>query len=165
MRIPTSSDASAGVPRLRELLRLKSDQTHYDFVALEDSELDPLKPSQRIGELAVDVRSLMGVLYYLSNAVEPPRAHEKVGIVTVTVDENGAPSSWSDVLDGLFRVRSSAWRPRNAAVAVRHRGYWFYIADNDETSKSTFLLLAQLFSLQAGEVEEQRPVLTLPVGG
>jgi len=165
MRIPPESDASPEVVQLRKLLRLKPGQTRYDVVALEDSELDPFKPSQPIGELAVDTRSLMGVLYYLSNGVEPPPEHERAGLVTVTVDENGVPFSWSEVLDDLFRVRSSAWPPRNAAVAVRHRGYWFYIADDDETSKSTFLLLEQLFSLQAGEVEEQKPVLTLPVGG
>ena len=165
MRVPPESNASPEIVRLRELLRLEPDRTRYDVVALEDSKLDPFKASQRIGELAIDTRSLMGVLYYLSNGVEPPREHERAGLVTVTVDENGVPFSWSSVLGGLFRVQSSAWPPRNAAVAVRHRGYWFYIAAADETSKSTFLLLEQLFSLQAGDVEEQKPVLTLPVGG
>ena len=165
LRIHPQSNESPNVSRLRQLLHLKPGQTRYDFVALEDSQLDPLKPSQLLGELAVDTRSLMGILYYLSNGVEPPREHERAGLVTVTLDENGVPYSWSEVLAGLFRVQSSAWPPRNAAVAVRHRGYWFYIAADDETSKSTFLLLAQLFSLQAGDVEEQKPVLTLPVGG
>jgi hypothetical protein len=49
-------------------------------------------------------------------------------------------------------------------VVARHRGHWFYIADDDETSKSTFTLLNQLFALQSGDVEETKPVLTLPVG-
>jgi hypothetical protein len=44
-------------------------------------------------------------------------------------------------------------------------GIWFYIADGDQTSKSTFLLLGNLFRLQAGDVEDVKPVLTLPVGG
>jgi hypothetical protein len=67
----------------------------------------------------------------------------------------------------LFEVRSSdSWRrPPDAAFSVRHRGRWFYIADGDQTTKSTFLLLANLFTLQAGEVDEVKPVLTLPVGG
>ncbi len=46
-----------------------------------------------------------------------------------------------------------------------HRGYWFYIANNDLETKSSFLLLQQLFSLQAGQSEAKGPTLTLPVGG
>jgi hypothetical protein len=107
----------------------------------------------------------MGVLYYLSNAVQPPQEHLDAGVVTTTVDANGKPFDWSAMLGGLFEVRSSKNSPPNPAVAVRHRGRWFYIADDDETSKSTFVLLHQLFSLRAGDVEESKPVLTLPVGG
>ena len=72
---------------------------------------------------------------------------------------------WSPL--GLFEVRTSdgLLRPDGAAWAVRHRGRWFYIADDDQSTKSTFLLLNQLFTLQSGDVEETKPVLTLPVGG
>ncbi|UCG16782.1 MAG: hypothetical protein JSV19_01855 [Phycisphaerales bacterium] len=52
-----------------------------------------------------------------------------------------------------------------SAVAVRYRGYWFYIDDTDLHSKSTFALLRQLFSLPAGQFKGAAPVLTLPVGG
>jgi len=164
MRVPRESDESPDVARLRELLRLKPDQLRYTFGTLEDSKLDPFEPSQQIGELAFDTRSLMGVLYFLSNGVEPPPEHEEAGIATVTVDKKGALLDWSEVLGDLFRVQSSSARPRRAAVAVQYRDYWFYIADDDQTSKSTFLLLEQLFSLQAGEVADAKPVLTLPVG-
>jgi hypothetical protein len=67
-------------------------------------------------------------------------------------------------MDDLFVIRTSEDRPERAAVAIRHRGYWFYVADDDASSKATFLLLHDLFSLQAGDVEETKPVLTLPVG-
>lgn len=165
MRFDPRSSDSTDIARLRRLLRLKPEQMRFDLIPLEESELDPFQPEQCIGELAIDTRSLMGVLYYLSNGVRPPEAHLKAGIVTNTLDDEGNTFDWSEVLHDLFRVESSKDRPRNAAVAVRHRGYWFYIADNDETSKTTFILLNQIFTLQAGEVEVQKPVLTLPVGG
>lgn len=160
-RATDSPDAA----RLRELLRLNRDQTCFDLVEAEGSEFGRLEPQQRLGELAVDTRSLMGVLYYLSNAVQAPPAHEKAGHVTRTVDAQGNLFDWSSVLADLFTVHFSTRRPGNAAVAVRHRGYWFYIRDDDETSKSTFLLLNQIFALQAGGVERTKPVLTLPIGG
>jgi hypothetical protein len=47
---------------------------------------------------------------------------------------------------------------------VHHRGWWFYIADDDQTSKSTFGLLNILFSLQSSSGEGKSPLLTLPIG-
>jgi hypothetical protein len=49
-------------------------------------------------------------------------------------------------------------------VAARYRGHWFFIDDSDLDSKSTFVMLSQIFSLQAGKAEGIVPVLTLPVG-
>ena len=71
---------------------------------------------------------------------------------------------WNRVTDGLKRIRSSSARPKNAAVAVRYRDSWFFIEDSDLDSKSTFSMLAQLYSLQAGGSAGLTPVLTLPVG-
>ncbi len=171
LRVPRESD-DPRIAKLRDLLRLEELQPdssgrydRYAVVALEDAagQVEDKKPA--IGQLAFNTRSLMGVLYYLSNGVEPPVEHERTRVVTVTRYKDGMPFDWSEVIGDLFRVQSSKWPPSRAAVAVRHRGYWFYIADNDETSKSTFLLLQQLFTLTAGEIETQKPTLTLPVGG
>lgn len=142
-----------------------ADRLVYDVVSLEDTEVEPFNQTRRATTISADTRSLVGVLYYLSHAVEPPREHVEAGLVTVTRGPSGEPFDWSDMLGDLIRIRSSRSEPENAAVAVRHRGWWFFIADDDETSKSTLTLLAQLFALQAGEVETEAPVLTLPVGG
>lgn len=165
MRFNPRSADSPDAQKLRKLLRLKPEQTRFDLVPVEESDLDPFTPEQPVGELAINTRSLMGVLYFLSNAVQPPPAHLQAGLVTTTLDDRGHPFDWSQMLGDLFQVHSSPTRPKHAAVKVRHRGYWFYIADDDATSKSTFSLLNQIFALQAGDVEEQKPVLTLPVGG
>jgi len=164
MRFRPRSDGHPDAERLRDLLRLKRGQRRYDIVAYDDNELDPFEKAQRASQLALDTRSLMGVLYFLSHAVRAPQHDVDAGVVTTTVDADGSPFDWAEVIGDLFVVRSSDDRPDNASVAVRHRDTWFYIADDDESSKSTFVLLNQLLALQAGDVAQTKPVLTLPVG-
>jgi hypothetical protein len=105
------------------------------------------------------------VLYFLANAVEVPSAHLREGRVVRTLDDAGQPFSWNRVLDGLMQVQVADKRPKDAAVAVPYRGYWFYIDDRDGNSKATFSLLTQLFALQAGQRgDAAAPVLTIPAG-
>ena len=85
--------------------------------------------------------------------------------MTTTLTADGQPFDWAQVTGDLLRVHSQSLPPGRAVVAVRHRGYWFYIDDTDLTSKSTFALLSQLFALQAGREAGGAPLLTLPVGG
>ena len=167
LRFAREAEASADAARLRELLRLVPGRRTYDVVELEDSDFDPLDPDKLLTELGIDTRSLMGVLYYLSNGVEVLPGDLESGIVTATVDAAQNPFDWSALMSGLFQVRVSEGRrrPSDATLAVRHRKRWFSIPDGDLSSRSTFLLVSQLFTLQAGDVDEVKPVLTLPVGG
>jgi hypothetical protein len=167
LRVSPAAGALPEVARLRDLLRLDPSRNRYEVVELGNSDFDPLDPEKRVKMIGVASRSLMAVLYYLSNGVEVPPEDVAAGVVTKTVDANGAPFDWTRVLGKLFAVHSSDGmrRPKGAALAIRHRDHWFYIADDDQTTKSTFLLLGELFTLQAGDVEELKPVLTLPVGG
>ena len=164
MRFAERALDSAEATRLRELLRLDQDGLRYDLLDPSKGEYDPIEPNRALSNISVDTRSLMGVLYYLSNAVEVPPEDKAAGPVTDTVDEEGHPFDWAELLDDLFVVKYGKSRPSAAAVAVRYRGLWFYTEDNDESTKSTFALLHQLASLQAGDVESTAPVLTLPVG-
>lgn len=165
IRFSPDAEGDPRLDRIRDLLQLTPNQLVYDFVSLDDAEVQAFDSSRRVATIAADTRSLVGVLYYLSHAVEPPSEHVEAGLVTVTRERSGEPFDWSEMLGDLISIHSSRSEPTNAAVTVRHRGWWFYIADDDETSKSTFSLLAQLFALQAGEVQAETPVLTLPVGG
>lgn len=116
--------------------------------------------------LTLTMRSLIGTLFFLSQGIEVPASHVRKGLVTKTRTADGEPFEWSRVTGDLLRVRSSAvLPPRGAAVAVRYRRHWFYIEDDDLTSKSTFALLGQIFSLQSGNAKVVAPVLTIPVGG
>ena len=153
-------DEAPGVVDLRRLLGTAEEAEEEPLLTFTVGALD-----RERGELAVFPRSLMGVLFYLSQAVEPPVRDVERGLVTVTRDAAGEAFDWQRVTGDLLRVRSTSQRPPNAFVSVPYRGAWFYIADDDLESKSTFGLLAQLFSLQAGDSRSLAPVLTLPLGG
>jgi hypothetical protein len=113
----------------------------------------------------VRLRSVLGAIFFLSQGVEVPPEHEAEGLVTVTRDTMGKRFDWQHVLDGIFRVQWSATEPAHAAVKVKHRGAWFYIPDSDLESKSTFMLLIQIFNMQAGRGALPVPLLTIPAGG
>jgi hypothetical protein len=144
---------------LVKLLRLVPGRIHYPLVlpTIEHEEAG-LQES-----LAVETRPLLGILYFLSHAVEVPKEDEDAGRVTTTRDGAGLPFDWSRVTGSALEIQSSSDRPSDAAVAIRARDAWFFIADSDLESKSTFSLLAQLLSLQSGKVERVAPILTLPL--
>jgi hypothetical protein len=114
--------------------------------------------------LRLRMRSIQSALFYLGNGVEVPAEHVDGGIVAVTRYPNGDAFDWGGILAPLFTVHAAAERPSNAFVAVEFRGYWFYIADSDVTSKSTFALLASAFNLQAGDAQSVAPMLSVSIG-
>lgn len=155
MQLDEAPERAELTGRVRAALGLSSRERRYAFT---DDFLD-----RDDAHVAVRMRSLLSVLFYLSQAVEPPEEHARAGLVTVTRGDDGAPFDWQRLYGGVFRVRSSASAPDRAYVAVRHRGAWFYVADDDLESKSTFMLLAELFNLQAGTTPTPAPALTLPL--
>ena len=67
-------------------------------------------------------------------------------------------------IDDILMIHASKTEP-DASLAVKYRGYWFFIADTDMVSKSAFLVMAELYRLSISEGRpDQVPVLTLPVG-
>ncbi len=148
---------STAYKRLMQLLHLDASLGEYPIT------INAQYPSPNT--INFRTRSYLGVMYFLSHGTEVPSRDVDAGHVTVTEDGAGGRFDWLRVTDGIMRIRTTDSRPRSAAVAVSHRGQWFYIDDADLDSKSTFSLLAQLFALQAGGAEGMTPVLTLPVGG
>ncbi len=112
--------------------------------------------------IVLRTRSLLGSIAYLSQAVELPPEHKRQKI---------APEPWpyqqegNSSLSPIFAIRSSKENPQTP-LSVLYRGYWFYIDETDMSSKTAFLIIAEIYRLAiieggAGQV----PVLTLPVGG
>jgi hypothetical protein len=103
-------------------------------------------------------------MYYLSQAVDAPPADVQKGKVKTTKIETGDLFDWNILLGGIFKIKTGPLRPADASISVSYRENWFYIDDSDLDSKSTFVMLSQIFSLQAGKAEGIVPLLTLPVG-
>ncbi len=116
------------------------------------------------GMVRVETRSLLGAMFYLSQSVEVPLKDREMGKVTLTKTSSGENFDWQRLTADLIHVQSNNSHPSQNAVAIKYRGSWFYIDDADLTSKSTFSMLGQIFSLQAGKSKSTAPVLTLPVG-
>jgi hypothetical protein len=131
---------------------------------MNDFQLTEFPFNRQPNQVGIRCRSLLGVLYFLSQSVEPPAPDIEAGLVTVTRDDEGNVFDWSKVTGRIMTIHSQQDRPQRASVAVRYRGWWFYIADDDQTSKSTFGLLNILFSLQSSSGEGKSPLLTLPIG-
>ena len=148
---------SASYQRLMQLLQLDASLGEYSITINAQYAAS--------NTINFRTRSYLGVMYFLSLGTEVPARDVAAGHVTVTKDGAGGSFDWLRVTEGIMRIRTTGSRPRSAAVAVLHRGEWFYIDDADLDSKSTFSLLAQLFALQAGGAEGLTPVLTLPIGG
>jgi hypothetical protein len=143
--------------RLRRLLGLPED------VAALRLYTDALQHGPT--DLSLRTRSLIGVLYFLANAVQVPEPHLEKGWVVRTYREDGVtPFDWNELMGEWLQIRSSRTYPTSAAVRIRHEGYWFYIDKEDTASKFTLSFLNTLFGLQAGDTELVKPLLTVPVG-
>ena len=94
-------------------------------------------------------RSLLGVMFYLSEAVEIPEQDIVEGRVTVTKTDDGELFDWAEITGELLRIHNSPNQPVDVSLLIYYRNYWFYINDSDLISKSTFSLLAQIYALQA----------------
>lgn len=97
--------------------------------------------------ISIITRPLLAAMNLLSTGIEIPEADVKAGKVRVTKRLNGEVFDWKEMMEFIFTVKSSKTQPADASVSVFYRGSYFYIADDDLDSKSTFLLLTQLISL------------------
>jgi len=119
----------------------------------------------RPGQIVLRTRSIASIMFFLSQNVAVPDSHVAKGLVTVTTGPNGDVFDWDRVVGDFIKVHCSPTPPSSAYTAINYRGHWFYIRDDDLNSKSTFMLLTQLFNLQAGQTKVQAPTLTIPVRG
>jgi hypothetical protein len=124
-------------------------------------------PPEGVTKLDLETRSLLQAMYYVAQGVDVPPEHVAQGLLTVTRDEQGRPFDWQNVTKGLFRVRSAkeSEPPAHAHVAIQHQGYWFYIDDTDQDTKTTFSLLMELARMELSAKGGSEPLLTIPLGG
>lgn len=166
---------------LCEMLRLQPGCTVYEVEAATKGQIqsafpDEVGPDCNYGvhrlpapnnlrkDITISTRSLLEMMFYLSHAIEAPSEHVEKGLVTVAFDEAGQYFDWRRMTGDLLLVHSCKHRPKSAAVAIKYKGYWFYVDDSDLNSQSTFQLLLELFSIEIrGGGGQRLPVLTLGV--
>jgi hypothetical protein len=152
---------------LMSLLNLQPGARTFEIVASGDVA-DPIRfPRPPARELRITPRSTAQVFFYLANGIDVPDEHVTAGLVPLTLAPDGTTFDMRAVTDGLFHVYTCEGRkpPPTAYVAVKYRGYWYYIDDADQASKTTFALVLQLARIDFGAQEPTGgPFLTLPVG-
>ena len=112
--------------------------------------------------LAIQTRSVAEIMRNAAAAVDVPREHVEAHIVDASVE----PLVGLMAPDPTLRIHSSRNAPERANVAVKHRGWWYYVDDADLASKQAFLQIQMLFLTRLSEAvrgTQATPLLTIPV--
>ncbi len=152
-----SGYASAYSPKVKEYLSLLGLQLPADG---SSPIVIPVyfSVTQREGDgIAISTRSTYELIQILHASVEVPEEHAAAGLAIVYPPTGLAGRG--------VRIRSSKEEPKNAAIAVKHRGYWFFIEDANMTTKMFYRIVRTLWSVSIAAAAEQKsaPMLTIPV--
>jgi len=143
-----------------------SDQTRRDVDFLRSTlRLNPDTDEYRLkygliqktgNEIVVLTDSILELMLDLAWEVDVPQRHVDEGRTASTFVDTGLGGS-------LFTVHHSEDEPdaEMAHVAIRDRGYWYYIDDRDIVTKRTFGLLQILFSLTDAGEAARGPVVSI----
>jgi hypothetical protein len=168
MLLQVSDDAKTSKPALEFARSINSIPSIKQYILTHFPTPDQVEHfpviMTRGKELRIVPRSLLGMLFYLSQSIEIPKRDLLKGKVTLTKTTKGEDFDWFEVTGELLTIRSSDEKPLRATVRVFYRDTWFYIDDSDLNSKSTFSLLTQIYSLQSGSIKSTEPILTIGVG-
>lgn len=168
LEVTPGAENNPEVVELETLLNLVPGRRRYDLIVGGRGPADPaLFPMPPAVDLHVVPRSTCQVLYYLANGVEVPSEHYCAGLVRLAVGPDGSVFDGRELTRGLFEVHAAKGHkpPRCAFVAIKYRGWWYYIDDRDQASKATFTLMLGMSRLDfARHRLNAGPVLTLPAG-
>jgi hypothetical protein len=163
VEVTPGAEQDPELAELAQLLNLIPGQSRYELLVTTGRVPDPLRhPASPTTQLRITPRSTAQVYRYLATGVDVPPEHIAAGLVC---PPPGAASH--DSTSGLFTVHTASGHkpPGNAYVAVKYRGWWYYLDDRDTQSKQTFTI-----TLQLSRVDLRRrppgggPLLTLPAG-
>jgi hypothetical protein len=168
MKVRSPFNRSAEMDEFSRLFNVAPNRNRYKIVSeLEpDAESSPGRPKPIVDRdtIYLNLRSILQIMTFMSKGVCVPEEHLRTHNAPTTLDANGRPFDWTSVTRGYFRIASQKNKPRDAEVAVKYRGYWFYIPKDDVESRSILAILEVLFSLQDADDSSASPILTLPAG-
>jgi hypothetical protein len=167
LEVNPGAEGSPELAELAALLNLTPGRRRYEVVVqpgrLPDPARIPVEPST---VFRIVPRSTAEVWLYLANGVEVPAEHLSCGLVAPIVDAEGRVFDSREVTRDLLEVHACKGHkpPACAYVAVRYRGYWYYIDDRDLASKATFLFTLELSRLDfKQQLFGSQPILNIPV--
>jgi hypothetical protein len=166
LRVAPAAAASLDLQELCELLNLKPGLLKYEVTVGAAAETFAAKvPPPAMNAINIYPRSTAQAMFYMAHGVDVPVEHLNAGIVPAASDADGRLFDWQQLMQGLFTVHSAKQhcRPARAQVAVKYRGYWFYIDDRDNESKTTFSLMMVMTRLNLLGTRKGGPTLTLPL--
>lgn len=137
--------------------------TLIDLPMLRDASKDIVIPvyfgvkGSNFDGIAISTRSIYELKQILKAAIEIPQDHVDTGLAIVFPPMGPAGDN--------IRIHASKDEPKRAAVAVKNRGYWFYIDETDMHTKLYYLMVRTLWSVSIADAADHRaaPVLTIPV--
>jgi len=112
-------------------------------------------------EIAIQTRSMLQIMITLATLVDVPKIHVLEGS---TVPKTFAPGQDENHLGEIIKIHSSPDHPETPFVSVRYKDHWFWIDENDFSSKRTFTFLMILFSLTESGGNKGLPLVTIPAG-
>ncbi len=126
---------------------------------------EQMQAESKAARIPVRLKSFFQILYDFSGYVEVPAEDEEKEIARPF-----SPLGQEDLASckglhaGLIRIKSSSAPVNDSYVSIAYRNRYFYIQDNDMTSKAYLMLMESIFSLLSGDIESVKPLITLPVG-
>ncbi|MBT8367027.1 MAG: hypothetical protein KJP23_20235 [Deltaproteobacteria bacterium] len=113
---------------------------------------------RELGGIGISTRSTFDLIEILRAAIELPQKHNRAGLA---INYPPVGLAGKDI-----RIRSSPDKPKTASLAVKYRGYWFYIDETDQPTKLFFRSVRLFWSFSIAHSTDQSiaaPVLTIPV--
>lgn len=136
---------------VRKLLGLRSDLREFKVVYGTLSDADDV--------IAIQTRSGFQIMVELGSEIQVPAEHVEQRRTYPSSPESAAgPES----LLPLVRVQSGAAAPGDAFVAIKYRGFSYWIDDRDYRSKAIFTFLLVMMTLAEKDDKAAPPVVTIP---
>jgi hypothetical protein len=140
--------AEAGA-EVRRLLKLPAEQQRFSLV------YSPMPGAE--GELAVNSRSMLQIMWAFSSYLDVPEEHLR--------DHSALPAfedAESESRQPKVRIHSGKDKPAAAFAAVRYRDHWFWVDDGDWQTKRALTSVMFFFSLTETSGTEDLPLITIP---
>ena len=150
---PPRNDPSAIARRqeITSLLGLKPDLTQFKvYYGAHSGKAD---------EIDMKTRSMLEIMLEFAATVQVPEADVAEG----KAGPGAVSSRPAEALGGPpMRILVGDLAPKDPSVAVQYNNRWFWIADTDIQSKTTFGIVMLLFSISETGIKGGAPVVTIP---